>query len=137
MFRTHSTTDARSIAAFLKTLLFAVGSVALVFGVGMTAVLVGFMDWNPWAVEAAQANERGPAIVPFIMEAVGSLLATSAPTFWALVTGVVALVLSGVARIFEVFTVRIVPTPVAVESEERACALAWDENLRASLAVAA
>lgn len=137
MYANQFTTSTRSIAAFLTWFLFAIGGVVLVFGIGMTAVLVGFMDWNPWAVEAAQANERGPAIVPFIVEAAGSLLATSAPTFWALVTGVVALVLSGVARFFAAYTLRANDAPVEQESEERAYALAWDENLRASLAVAA
>lgn len=135
--RGNSTTDTRSIAEVFGPLLFAVGLVALVIGVGMTAVLVGFMDWNPWAVEAGLAHERGPAIIPFIMEAVGSLLATSAPTLWALVTGVVALVLSGVARFFAAYSLRANDVPVEQESEERSYVLAWDENLRASLAVAA
>ncbi len=84
MFTTHS------IISTLRWVLVAVGLVALV-AVGMTACLTGFAAWNAVATEAAVNHEASPALIPFIVEALGHLIATSGHTIAALVTAVVTL----------------------------------------------
>lgn len=84
MFTTQSTIST------LRWLLVAVGLVALV-AVGMTACLTGYADWNAVADEAAVNHEASPALIPFIADALGHLVATNGRTVAALVTAVVAL----------------------------------------------
>lgn len=80
-----------STISTLRWVLFAVGSVALV-AVGLTACLTGFADWNAVATEAAVNHEASPALIPFIVEALGQLIATGGRTAVALAVGVGALV---------------------------------------------
>ncbi|MBN9208525.1 MAG: hypothetical protein J0H96_07650 [Microbacterium ginsengisoli] len=80
-----------SIISTLRWVLVAIGLVALVV-VGMTACLTGFADWNAVATEAAVNHEASPALIPFIVESLGQLIATGGRTAVALAVGVGALV---------------------------------------------
>jgi hypothetical protein len=79
-----------SIISTLRWVLVAIGLVALV-AVGMTACLTGFADWNAVASEAAVNHEASPALIPFIVDALGHLVATNGRTVAALSTGIAAL----------------------------------------------
>lgn len=79
-----------SIISTLRWVLVAIGLVALV-AVGMTACLTGFADWNAVASEAAVNHEASPALIPFIADALGHLVATNGRTVAALITGIAAL----------------------------------------------
>ena len=92
MFTTQSTIST------LRWLLVAVGLVALV-AVGMTACLTGYADWNAVASEAAVNHEASPALIPFIVDALGHLVATSGRTVAALVTAVAALAASALVSL--------------------------------------
>lgn len=87
-----------SIISTLRWVLVAVGLVALV-AVGMTACLTGFAAWNAVATEAAVNHEASPALIPFIVEALGQLIATSGRTVAALVTAVAALAASALVSL--------------------------------------
>lgn len=87
MFKNDSTIST------LRWVLVAIGLVSLA-AVGMTACLTGYADWNAVADEAARNHEASPALMQFIADALGHLVATNGRTVAALVTVVVALTAS-------------------------------------------
>jgi hypothetical protein len=91
MFATQLTTT----RSFLRALFIAVGAVALVFGVGMTACLVATSTWSLDAWYAVDNGARPGAIIPHIFGAIGALVTTSPYTFAALITGVGAFAVAG------------------------------------------
>jgi hypothetical protein len=82
--------------SLVRALLIAIGAVAIVFGVGMTACLVATGTWTLDAWYAIDNGERPGAFIPHILAALGSLVATSVHTAAALATGVIAFAAAGV-----------------------------------------
>ena len=89
----------QSTISTLRWLLIAVGLVALIIGIGMTACLVATGTWSLDAWYAIDNGERPGAFIPHIFAAIGSLVTTSGHTAAALITGIAALTASALVSV--------------------------------------